>query len=630
MIEHSAAASPPSSLIPRGALTSLWGPPVRGLRDVVPAASDRTRWGAVSPGLARAVLAAADRDRASEWPELLLSQWSAFARTGSRLAYESPQFARTARIRRTVLAAAIEPTAERVIAAADGLWLLCEQSSWCWPAHDDAFRRELETPDPDAPTVDLGAGEAAALAAWADVVLGPLLDEHVPGLRRRLAREARAKVLLPFASRRWRWEGEDGPVNNWAPWIHGNVLVAAEAFADPALRAEIGERAVDGIDRFLAQLPADGAVDEGFGYWWQGSARAFDALWLIDLLRDGAVARAADGGSLSGLAELVRFPERMHLGGDWYASFSDSRALVDGALPWYALFRAARLCGRGETARFAAARRDEEGFPFAADEMNASIGTQVGALLDADWARAEPGADPLPARVDLPSLGLGIARERDGDARGLAVVVKAGHNDESHNHNDLGSVEIAVDGEPLVIDLGRATYTAQTFSDERYALWFVRSDWHSAPLPRGLLQDEGAEARAALEATEDGWRIGLDDAYPFAPGEGWAREVRLDRDAREVRIRDAWRLAEGEGAATFVCVGEAREQDGRVVVTCPRTGARLELLHDAARVRIETREVDDAELAHPWGDLVSRVVLDAAPGAAEMTTRARLARGAGA
>src|SRR5690606_9332760 len=107
-------------------------------------------------------------ERGTAWPQPLLSDWSAYGVRGERIAYEAPMFARAERTARAVLAAAIDPCDELVAEAADGLWLLCEQSSWCWPAHDGSFARELLVPDADRPTLDLGAGEAAALAAWAD------------------------------------------------------------------------------------------------------------------------------------------------------------------------------------------------------------------------------------------------------------------------------------------------------------------------------------------------------------------------------------------------------------------------------------------------------------------------------
>jgi hypothetical protein len=54
---------------------------------------------------------------------------------------------------------------------ADGVVLLCEQGTWCWPARDDTFQRGAVLSDVTRPFLDLGAGQAAALLAWIDHLL---------------------------------------------------------------------------------------------------------------------------------------------------------------------------------------------------------------------------------------------------------------------------------------------------------------------------------------------------------------------------------------------------------------------------------------------------------------------------
>ena len=63
--------------------------------------------------------------------------------------------------------------------------------------------------------------------------------------------------------------------------------------------------------------------------------------------------------------------------------------------------------------------------------------------------------------IFYPSTGLFIAR----DSR-FCLAVKAGDNDDSHNHNDTGSFTIYKDGKPLFADIGVETYQAKTFSPQ--------------------------------------------------------------------------------------------------------------------------------------------------------------------
>ena len=90
---------------------------------------------------------------------------------------------------------------------------------------------------------------------------------------------------------------------------------------------------------------------------------------------------------------------------------------------------------------------------------------------------------PLPKDVWLPDLQVMVARDEEGSTKGFYVAAKGGHNDESHNHNDIGNYVVYYDGQPLLIDVGRGTYTRKTFSDRRYEIWYNCSDYHNTPSP---------------------------------------------------------------------------------------------------------------------------------------------------
>ncbi|MDQ0615219.1 hypothetical protein QF046_002860 [Microbacterium sp. W4I4] len=591
-------------LTPRGALRDLWaraGDADAGIP--ISTAADRGFWDSLDTRPREAILAEADRLHGTDWPQPRLSDWASYARTGDRSAYERALFLRNRRTRLAVLAAALDPSEERLLEAADGLWLKVEQSTWCWPAHDDVFSRGMRVPDDRHPFVDLGAGEDVALVAWAALLLGDDLERIAPGLRARLGAEARGRVLEPFVSRDWHWEGTEDHVHNWAPWIHGNLLPAAVAFAEPELRERVISRCVDGLDRYLAQLPADGAIDEGFAYWWQGAGRAFDALGLLDELAGGAVTAAVRGGGLQGLAELARFPQRMQVGPGWFASFSDAEARADAGIPWHVLFRAATLCALPDTADFARTEQGDRALCGFDDGVHAGLGRMLAELRDIRSGVLTHTVPTASVREDvfLPSIGIGI-RERAG----LGVVVKSGHNGENHNHNDLGSIAIAVDGVPLLPDLGRATYRSETFSDRRYELWNMRSDWHSTPLPRGAVQLPGAQWRSEIVAIDDGWRVDLTAAYPG--GDRWLRTVRLtDAGIRVLDESDA--LTDPVTRIVVVCTGVPVRQDDGGVLVPGRHGSRgLLLAFDRAEVEFETVEVDDPYLRHSWGDRVTRML----------------------
>ncbi|AYG02290.1 heparinase II/III family protein [Gryllotalpicola protaetiae] len=572
----------------------------------IPDLRDRAFWNAADSATITAIRAAADVERGTPWPQPLLSQFAAFFRDGNRTRYEDAVRARAERLTRAVVMAAVTGATRWVDEAADGVLLACEQSGWSWAAHDDVFSAHSEVvPREASPYLDLGAGELAAQLAWADHLLGPAFDERVPGLRARVRHEVRRRVFEPFLTRRdWHWLGLDGHVHNWSPWIQGNVITAAVLLeGDPAQRAELVARALDGIDRYVATLPPDGAPDEGFAYWWNGACRAIEALEFTRRATGGAL----DAAGVPALVATVSFPHRMHLGGDWYVNVADGSARLRGGEPWHAPFAWARRVGDADAARHALAQRTTAG-PVAA--VAGGLGRLLHALADPEWVAGKPAGPPLVARSWLPSIEVLVARERAGEA-GLALAVKGGHNGENHNHLDLGSVIVASGGVPLVVDAGKTTYTARTFGPRRYELPAMRSEWHSAPAPRGLEQGVGATFRAEVLAVDEaGVALDLTGAYALAPGESWRRVAQLDRAFARITVADEWRLEAGEACVHYLL----RAAPERVAETALRLSADgesvlIEWDRQEASVALDDWELDDAELCAVWGARLTRLTL---------------------
>lgn len=587
----------------------------------LPPATDRSVWalgsGSADQPTLRDRVERATADLGTPWPLPLASTAARVHRDGDRAAHEALVFARQQRLDHAAVAAAATLDPRFVDAVADGVLQLCEQSTWCWPAHDDAFaRRGHVLGSVEHPYLDLGAGDVVAQLAWTDHLLGAQLDEAYPGLRARVRLEARRRVFDPFVSRRdWHWIGEHGDVHNWNPWIHGNVLVGALRFLDGEFDAPIRGRVVDlatcGLGLYLAALPADGAVDEGYHYWWNGACRALEAAEILRHATRGAVDPLATS---PGLRATVGFPHRMQLGGGWVLNIADGQARDSGEVAWAALHRAARRIGDEEAAAFAASRR-RPGDPVA--EEASELGRLLLAATDPAWVGAEPAAPPLPADVWLGSIEVRVVRPRASSAAGLTLVVKGGHNDEHHNHNDVGEVFVASDGVPVLVDAGRPTYKAETFGPNRYGLWMMQSGWHNVPLIRGTAQSPGRERRAsAVEVLPDGLALDLHEAYEVSGLHGWRRTARLADGT--VVVRDAWRLDPWGGddpePATLSCLLVAG------AVTLVPGGAEIVPLDGATPVRLEwdsgidarvsPRPLDDPMLSSVWGSQLTRIELD--------------------
>lgn len=601
-------------------------------RSGIPEAGDREVWDAADPFTIEQLLTEARGDLPTPWADATATLFARYVRDGDRTGYETAVHSRQHRFSRAVVLAAATRSPVWIDEAADGAVLLCEQSTWSLPAHDDAHaRRGFVIPDPAAPYLDLGAGEIVAQLAVADRVLGGEWAQAWPGLRERIRTEAEARVFTPFETRDdfW-WLGYWRDVNNWNPWILGNVLLSAVLLLDdPERVARIAARALDSLDRYVATLPPDGAIDEGVAYWWNGAGRMLELLALVSQLSDGDL----DAGGMPLVAEVLRFPMRMQLGGDWYVNVADGWARSRNEEPWQLPFRWALRSGDARVVEWARGGR-RPGRPVA--PVKGGLPRLVRAIADRDWRDAAPADPPLPRSVWLPSVQVLVCRGQAGEPSGLALAAKGGTNDENHNHKDLGSFIVAVGGRPLLIDVGKPTYTRETFSPDRYRIRAMQSGWHNAPAPHGREQGEGPDSRAQLigpaPVGEPGpvdpapglpIELGLDlsAAYPLDPDESWRRAFRFVSSHR-IEVTDTWRLdSHPDGPAAvlhLVAAGAVHASDDRVIVRADGRG--IAVTAEGVEPVLEEWPLDDPELRAVWGPTLTRISYALPHGVGTLTT----------
>jgi phage baseplate assembly protein gpV len=386
----------------------------------------------------------------------------------------------------------------------------------------------------------------------------------------------------------------------------------------PERRALLVHKALRSLDRYLGPHPRDGGCDEGPAYWGRAGASLFESLELLQSASSGRIDVFAD----PVIREIGRFIYRVRIAGDWFVNIGDAgaRVRIDGGLA----YRYGTAIGDPLLQALGASGATEE--DVALDDR--SIGRALFSLFG--WeARAAKRALPTPLVRDawLPSedLQMMTARDGEGSAAGFFVAAWGGHNNQSHNHNDVGNAIVFADGEPVLIDAGRPTYTSQTFSGRRYEIWAMQSAYHNLPTVNGVMQAATREAAAkdvsytvSAEAAE--LRMDIAPAYPASAGiASWVRAVRLNR-GRQVVISDRFALTRATSAVALHLMTpcEAAEASPGVLrLTCGRIGKRAPLTllaaFDAAALgaRVEPIALDDASLVQSWGDHLNRITLTA-------------------
>jgi hypothetical protein len=573
-----------------------------------PVLDDRARWDALPAATRAALLDRGDAALDMAWPEVPATAWLAFVRTGDRGAFETRVFTRRMIHRDLVVAELVENRGRFLDAIADATWSICEESSWSWSACLYMQARGFELPDIADPVVDLGAGESAAQMAWANTLIGPALAGVSPLIPARVALEGRRRVIDPYLARDDFWWQE--AVNNWNPWIHANVL-ATTLCLEPSTerRAQVVAKVIGYLDRFLARYPADGGCDEGATYWGRMAACLNECGELLRLGTGGAV----DIFQAPITREIARFILRVHIAGPWYVNFADGgpRPPMVGPFVW----RFGHAVGDPDVASLGAhiAREGYAADPGQTDAFGRLLPGLFG-MADVLAAPAEIGA----ARDSwLPVIEVMTARAR-ADHDSLFLAAKGGHNDEVHNHNDVGSFIVMHGEEPIVVDAGVDSYTRDTFSDRRYTLWTMQSGWHNVPVVNGVEQRHGREfaSRRTVHAADDTTAtldVDLADAYPAEAGiVRWARRLVLDRSRDEVVVTEDFTLADGGGSYELTLVVDSDVTvEGPGLVRLRTRGSRP---RDVAvtcdppwPATVEAAPIGDGVLATIWTNGLNRI-----------------------
>lgn len=525
-------------------------------RAALGAAANPATWGAIAHDTAMAaqvgaVVRAAGAARAALVAEIPPERYLDYARTGDRGAFEALYFERRRRLVALALDALLHPgvgTGD----LAEAIETICDEPQWALPAHVGGDR----DPAPARVSLDLFATETGS--ALSEVTA--LLESRLPApLVERVRAEVLARVIEPYERYRFWWE--DSP-NNWAAVCAGSVALAALQVCEPERVLALAPRLRASLRRSLDGYGEDGVCVEGFGYWRYGfgyylvATEALDAALGPDPAGEPARAGAA-----------ARWPLRAFLSGDVLVSFADTwlRGRLDAGL----------LAG-------AQGRYGQVGSPSAAlvdPEVIDDCGRWALALRSLVW---QHGADAgVPADHDRPrwypdAQWLVVPQ---GAHSSLGLAVRGGHNGEPHNHDDLGSLIAARDGEILLADAGRGVYDAAYFGPDRYDNPAAGSQGHGVPLLDGVRQAHGEQARAEVLTVEIGpggerFVVDLTGAYDHPDLVRLVRTV--ERRGDVVTVTDAME-ARAPIALTqrFVTLLPPEVVDGEVLLVGERARAAL-------------------------------------------------------
>ena len=519
--------------------------------------------------------------------------WTVFAenkQTGNRVNYEAICFEKRKQMAAIVMAEIMEGKGRFMGEIIDGMGSFCEETWWGIPAH-----YPKAVPLSELQEVDLFNAETASLIVWTRYMFEKQFDAFSPDLCQRIDREIERRILQPAIERDYWWKTAG---MNWNPWICSNwltcVLICEK---DEARKAEAIAQIRKATQAFIDAYPEDGGCDEGPGYWDRAAASMFEVMRLLDFgVADPKVQRMAS------------YAYKTYIGNDYCVCFADAHE--NKAVQQVNIVYPFGLWLNDQTMReFGAYLGRQKGVltnPAALYDKSGNfptLGRELFFLRNIRDFIAEQPREPLLKDVWLPDLQIMTARRGN-----LYVAMKGGTNGESHNHNDVGSFIIYAPQEsspqashltPLFIDPAVGEYTAKTFSNDRYSIWTMQSQYHNLPQINGIDQKDGKEYAAKVVSHKDG-QLTLDiaGAYPAeAAVKSWKRTVIAMKSG--ISVTEDYELSEYHQPTSLMLMTLDPDALQRIHFDANQLSAIIEDISDKL----------DPLLLHMWGKKMYRIIL---------------------
>lgn len=563
--------------------------------------ADRAGWEAFLGPYRETYIRRGEKRLDYRWQVVRATDYLEFERTGNRDVMENPYNENIFAIVDLLLAELAEGKGRFVDQLINGVFHSCEMTSWALAAHIIVQPTHRALPAYDYPVIDLVSGDLSGVLSWTYYFMHRQFDKVDPEISRRLRHELEARTMTPYLTNDsfwWMGRNYNGRMlNNWNPWCNSNVLMTFLLMENDRDRlAQAVYLTMESVDKYLNYIKADGGCEEGPSYWGHAAGKTLDYLELLALATGGKVT-IWDEPMIRRMGEYI---SRSYVGDGWVVNFADASA--KGEENPALVYRFGKAVGSDELKGFAALLRRPSATPSNGRDLFRTLSALA---VDRELQAAEPGHD-VPAFTWYPETQFCYQTTPEG----LFVAAKGGYNDESHNHNDVGSFSVWMDHTPVLIDAGVGTYTRQTFSSERYSIWTMQSNYHNLPMINGVPERYGRKYKASdVKASAGRFEANIAPAYPKeAQVKRWVRSYRVK--GRQVRVEDAFELAQtvAPNVVNFMTWGSVDSATpGKLRIAVGNVQA--ELTYDARQfsLAVEPVALTDPRLSNVWGKEIYRL-----------------------
>ena len=611
-----------------------------------PSYTDREGWNKILGAHADFLIRSGEKYLDYKWQSIDATAYLAYERTGERQIMENPLKENRLALNALIMAELAEGKGRFIDQLVNGTWHLSHTPSWVLSAHLPRQKTKRSLPDPGQQIIDLGSGALGAQMAVAYHFFHEAFDEIDPVISKVLKSAVKKQILDPYlepANQKPNWwlafDINPGTVvNNWNPWCNADVILCFLLVEDDQTRLEQAVRqSLKSVDKFLAYVKIDGACEEGPAYWGHAAGKLYDYLQVISDATGGKISLFADK-QIKAMGEYI---SRSFVSDGWVVNFADASARLS----------------------FTSSLIYNYGTAVSSQEMKDFAIYNLGKKAEGKFTRPDPVIwnDVYRALESLKCIGEMTDRVDDLNAKiasGMSFeacltllrksvpsltwypqtefcyitnksdwffAAKGGHNNESHNHNDIGTFLLYKGSVPMFVDAGVGTYTKKTFSSERYTIWSMQSVWHNLPVINGVAQQNGVEYRSSDiyvngKSSSKVFRLDISDAYLSAANcNSWVREYKVGD--KSLTITDVYELS-GRDAAdveNFLVQGQVflpgeSAKNGYVVkegeFVVENHGVAMKLSYPASlKPSVEVMYLEDPRLTNVWGSSLRKISL---------------------
>jgi hypothetical protein len=530
-----------------------------------PKYSDRAGWDQLTGNFKESLIKGGQKYLRYKWQVIPATLYLEYEKTGNRNLYK-PLNENTEALNTLIMAELAEGKGRFMPQIINGIYFFATMPSWNGSGSDcrDRIRNRM-LPAPDFHLIALTSAARGPMMAFALHFFKEELDKYDPSIYKTVYKSIESHILDPYLDEyrylhghEWLGFGRythNHRVNNWNTYCNGHVILTyllADQNQERLLKAL--EQCARSIDCYLDFNKFDGACDEGPSYWNMAGGKVFEYAKLMyectggkmNILEDEQVRRIMEWKSKNYVTDgyLVAFGDgEAHGNGDYRLYYRIGQTMNMPEMSDFGISMAAnpvkqkfsnKISAKTDLYRCLESLRYQKDFEAAQQQALANAG--------GDWNKMMIQLREKATSFWYPETEHAYLRTKNG----WFIGVKGGHNNESHNHNDVGSGVFFVENCPILIDPGVSTYGKNTFGDNRYKNWHIQSQWHNAPIINGQMQNNGNEFKAegtTCDIKKNVFTTDIAGAYPAeAKVKKWQRTWSLN--TKEMVVTDNFILEE--------------------------------------------------------------------------------------